>query len=231
MCDRLPSQNSTVVLDDVRTELVDVIMKFRIDNESQSIFYTKVMNNRQAKGNILFLADQPIPRHGSQSLALAPEIMYLGYSVFQTDISLSYSRKGHLTTIQIDHMKPFPFERGFFDIILMRRGLCCCDDLDPTTTCGGIPKTPTQIAGFLLRVITVLNTSNPRACAYLEGYNDLRFNDSKHSTTECLNFWVEAASLVNQQCDDAIVRIILDKSKTRFYSYHILPKIGLDLSR
>jgi hypothetical protein len=72
---------------------------------------------------------------------------------------------------RLNNNRPFPFEEGFFDLILMRRGLCFCDPDQVETSCGGLDLEGELSERFFSEVCRTLKTSNPDAVAILHGLN------------------------------------------------------------
>jgi len=215
---------NTVTLDFRSHEFVKTLLEYNDNRESslkRTIFFTRLMNHPTACANILLLGDQESPHKH----ALAPHIRKLGYSVVQTDFNFSRTQvDGELTQMKLDHNKPFPFHQKF-DAILMRRGLCFCDDSNPNVTCGGLHKDLDSCLNFLLRVIEVFNLQNPRAIALLEGCSNLATDQSA-----IIEFWVSVAKAAIKAKPEVDTRVVLDHTGQKFLSLHLLPKRVLSQS-
>lgn len=80
---------------------------------------------------------------------------------------LDSAQIGPVRNFKIDHRDPLPFAESFFDVIVLRRGLCFCKGKEET--CGGIGKRKFFLKQFFSEVARVLNKANPEAVAYLHG--------------------------------------------------------------
>ncbi len=66
-----------------------------------------------------------------------------------------------------DNSEALPFPDSYFDGLVMTRGLCDCHSRGPL--CGGIAANSRDLSRFFLEVGRVLNATNPRATAVLQG--------------------------------------------------------------
>jgi hypothetical protein len=75
----------------------------------------------------------------------------------------------------IDNTRPLKLRDNSQDVVLMKKGLCFCEDpVARKRSCGGIPNSIEGMTAFLMENARVLNKENPYAIAILHGgvYND-----------------------------------------------------------
>jgi len=226
------NHNSSTLLDKVGYRLLQVILNYTTDYSSslimmkKNLFYTRLMRHPSASGNILFLGEghgssssTPTPPTPTSTTPLAPELRFLGYNIYQTDVFFDEEPvvNGNLIKMKLDHTKAFPFKDIKFDAIIMKRGLCFCNDITQTTSCGGIHRNKESAKSFLIRVIGILNTKNPKSMAVLEGYNN-------NMGEKNLEFWKDVAKETMDEISNVEVQIILDRTGWDFFALKIVPK-------
>jgi len=198
-------------------QLVRALLNYNKDaSDKKFMFYARLMRDPNAVGNVLFLCD------GNSSVLppLAPELKSFGCHIFQTDIHFGEVPvvEGNIVKMKVDLSLPFPFKEGVkFDAILMRQGLCFCDDIMPHVSCGGIQKNRESAKRFVLRVADLLNVRNGKALALLEGIDNNRGDRN-------LEFWKKVARNVMRECQMVDVQIIVDSSGRNFYALKICTK-------
>ncbi len=149
---------------------------------------------------ILFLADD---FGGDTSLAPKIASMYSVAEIHQSDIRPPQNTHPTSRIHQwiADNTQPFPFPKDFFDIIVMRAGLCCCY-ADVQDTCGGIPNDGPSKLAFLERVITVLKKT-PTSIAFLHGEHFLNGHYEEN-----MQHWKDAIDSLDRTIPSAHVRML-----------------------
>lgn len=92
---------------------------------------------------------------------------YPAKRVVSGDFNYRGPRKaGNLELASVNNLNRFPFESDSFDMVVLRRGLCVCDD---RRCCGGFSPLSLYAKNFFREAVRVMNKANPRAKVILHG--------------------------------------------------------------
>lgn len=72
----------------------------------------------------------------------------------------------NLNLIAVDNTESFPFDSDYFDVVVLRRGLCVCNH---NRCCGGFAPLSVDAKSFFREAVRVMNKKNPSARVVLHG--------------------------------------------------------------
>lgn len=181
-----------VISDSENVEYISTSYSEEFNYFFDEIFYNELDHNEyekfyKEKENILILSDgEPIRIHSQLTPIISK--LFKDKNFTQTDFSYTGDeRDGNVRKIHLDNRELFPFSDNEFDLILLKNGLCQCENVDKT--CCGLTKDNYKL--FFTEIIRVLNTSNKEARAYLHSAGFVHH--------EVFKLWIEEAKSVMKE--------------------------------